>query len=67
MQNYEWDLSHEVGMHQLCFFRHLWDEIFISLMDSSQALEITRTDTHTKTLNVHILTIQEASKKHGRI
>lgn len=33
------------------FFSHLWDEIIISLMDLSQALAITRTDNHTKTLN----------------
>lgn len=35
MQNYEQGWSHEAGLHQRCFFRHLWAEIFISLMDSS--------------------------------
>lgn len=54
-------------MHQLRYFSHLWDEIFISLMNSSQALAITRTDNRTKTLNVHILAVQEASKKAQNI
>lgn len=54
-------------MHQLSYFSHLWDEIFISLMDLSQALAITRTDNRTKTLIVHILAVQEASKKAQNI
>lgn len=53
MQNYEQDWSHEVGMHQRCFFRHLWAEIFISLMDSSPDHTHTYTDKTTECAHPH--------------